>query len=173
MDTPETSEQPSSVCDSLTLLRGPSAFTKHLCSNLAETSRKVDILTLDLDRLLYGDESVCNAISKVARGHAQSHIRILVKNPRPALENHHRLIALQQRLTSKIEIRQLAITPENESRGYSVCDNRSILLQHNDGEYDGFCNTDARPEAQALLEEFDQLWDRQSNVIEELKDLRL
>ena len=173
MDFPETGEQASEVCDSLTLLRGPQAFIKHLTSNLKATSRKVDILTRDLDRLLYSDEDVCSAISQVARAHPQAHIRVLIKDPRPAMDQHHRLIALQQRLTSKITMRQLKVSPENESRGYAVCDAKRILLQHSDGEYDGFCNTDARPEAQALLEEFDLLWDRQSNVIEELKDLRL
>lgn len=173
MDIPVTGEQASDVCDSLTLLNGPKAFVKHLINNLNATSRKVDILTQSLDRLLYGEETVCSAISKIARAHPQAHIRILIKDTRPAIEQHHRLIALQQRLTSKITIRQLKISPENESRGYVVCDSRSILLQHNDGEYDGFCNTNARPEAQALLEEFDLLWERQSNAIEELKDLRL
>ncbi|WP_439136279.1 hypothetical protein [Pseudomaricurvus sp.] len=166
-------EIPSEVCDSLTLLHGPEAFAKHLQQMLASGRRYVDILSQQLDHSLFANRAVCDALSALVRAHRQAEVRILVKDPKPLFGKHHALLALQKRLTSKIKIRQLKIEPQNENQGFVIVDQRQLLLQHHDGEFDGFSNTNAAPEAKALLEEFTLLWQRQSAEIAELRPLSL
>lgn len=172
-DSLSAREIPSESCESLTLLHGPEAFSKHLQQMLAGGRRYVDILTQQLDPLLFANADVCDALSALARTHRQAEIRILIKDPKPLLGKHHALLALQKRLTSKIKIRRLKIQPQNEHQGYVIVDQRQVLLQHHDGEFDGFCNTNAAPEAKAFLEEFTLLWQRQTVEIAELRPLSL
>ncbi|MBU3070488.1 hypothetical protein KOI40_11690 [Aestuariicella sp. G3-2] len=166
-------EIPSQSCDTLTLLHGPEAFAKYLHRMLAGGRRYVDILSQQLDPILFADSEVCSALSALVRAHRQAEVRILVKDPKPLFGRHHALLALQKRLTSKIKIRKLNIQPQNENQGYVIVDQRQLLLQHHDGEFDGFSNTDAAPESKALLEEFNLLWQLQSSEIAELRPLSL
>ncbi len=172
-DNTRLQERPSETCDTLTLLHGLEAFHKHLLNSLKQGRRQLDILTKELDPHLYGDELICESISALARNHPKASIRLLVKNPQPATQSRHRLIELHKRLSSKIQCRTTKTELKNEDRSYIIIDSTQVVLQHNDGDYDGFCNTDAKPEARALLEEFNWLWDRQSDVIAELRTLTL
>lgn len=166
-------ERASESCETLTLLSGVTAFSKHLLLCAKQTRRSIDILSADIDRQLFSSDRICSALSEVARAQRQSRIRILIKNPSSLVQSHHKLAALQQKLSSKIEIKALNIEPENSDRGYLIFDACSLLLQHEDGQYEGFCNTEAKLEARALLEEYEWLWGRHSNDIEELRVLRL
>lgn len=166
-------ERPSETCDTLTLLHSLEAFRKHLLKNLRQGRRQLDILTRELDPRLYNDELICESISNLARNHPKASIRLLIKNPKSVIQSRHRLIELHKRLSSKIQCRMTNTEPKDEARAYAIIDGTQVLLQHSDGDYDGFCNTDAKPEARALLEEFNWLWERQSNVIDELRTLSL
>lgn len=159
--------------DTLTLLRGPAAFARHLQQMLASGRRFVEILSAQLDPQLFADPEVCAELSRLAREHRHAEIRIMVREPAALLGKRHALVALQRRLTSKIKIRHLKAAAEDEARGYVIVDRRQLLLQHRDGDYDGFCNTDAAPKANALLTEFNQLWQQQAEEIPELRPLSL
>ncbi len=173
MNHVDFTERASENCETLTLLHGPEAFLKHLERCLQSTRRQVDILSEDLDRELFSNETICDLLSLAARAHRQAKIRVLIKQPLAAIKSRHRFVALQQRLPSKIEFKELKYELENNTRAYIVVDQRKVLLQHHDGVYDGFCNTDAPQEARTLLEEFDWLWARQSHAIVELRNLSL
>ena len=166
-------ERPSETSDTLTLLHSLEAFRKHLLKSLKQGHRQLDILTKELDPRLYDDELICQSISTLARHHPKACIRLLIKKPKPATQSRHRLIELHKRLSSKIQCRMTKTELKNEARAYAIIDSTQVVLQHNDGDYDGFCNTDAKPEARALLEEFNWLWERQSDVIAELRTLSL
>lgn len=173
MNGANVTERTSENCETLTLLHGPEAFSKHLHLCLQNKPRHIDILSEHLDRQLFANDAVRNLLSTAARSHRQSRIRVLIKEPLSALQGRHHFVALQQRLTSKIEFRALKYEPENNTRAYVVVDQHKVLLQHHDGTYDGFCNSAAPLEARTLLEEFDWLWTRQSHAIEELRRLSL
>lgn len=166
-------ETPSAVSDSLTLLDGPAAFEKHLQLILGEGGRQVHILSKNLDPALFSTESTCDLISRIARSHRQAEIFILVREAQDLVGIHHRLVALHQRLSSKIHLRRSLLEADPENKAYVIVDGRQLLFQHNDGDYEGFCNTDAGPESKALLEEFRGLWDRQSDEIKDLRPLML
>lgn len=166
-------EIPSEHCDTLTLLHGPSAFARHLQQMLTSGRRYVEILSAQLDPALFAAPEVCTQLSRLAREHRFAEIRVLVRDPSALLGKRHGLVALQSRLTSKIKIRHLKVAPQNDSQGYVIVDQRQLLLQHHEGEFDGFCNTDTAPQAKALLEEFNVLWQRQAEEIAELRTLSL
>ena len=166
-------EIPSAVCETLTLIQGPLAFEKHLHKILATAERRLHILSKDLDPTLFSNEKTCSLISALARRHPSIEIKLLVKEPKALIGHRHRLAALHQRLPSKIELRHLLTEPNKADMGYVIVDGRQLLLQHGDGEYDGFCNTDAAAESRSLLDEFNELWGRQSGEIKELRPLSI
>ncbi|MYM62211.1 hypothetical protein [Pseudomaricurvus sp. HS19] len=164
---------PSESCDTLTLLQGPATFVHYACENLRAGHREVSIFSTSLNKALYGDEDFCSALSALARGHRLAEIRILVLDTEPLLSGRHPLLRLQQRLSSKVKIRQATLQPEHQQRGYMIVDRSSVLLQHDDGQFDGFCNTEARAEAASLLDEFREMWERQSTEISDLRTFTL
>ncbi|NIB41183.1 hypothetical protein HBA55_16385 [Pseudomaricurvus alkylphenolicus] len=166
-------ETPSEVCPTLFLLHGPETFRSRLESLLNSAERSLDILSEHLDPHLFSNEAICSAISALARRHRLAEIRVMVKNPRQLVGYNHQLVRLQQRLPSRIQLRHLTTAPQDNDRCYVIADGRQLLLQHKDGDYEGFYNSDAAPEAQALLEEYHELWDRQTIDIPELRRLSL
>lgn len=155
------------------IIEGIDAFSEHLAQAISTGRRTLDILTAQVDPLLFGRRDICELISALARSNRHAEVRILVKDVKPTLANHHPLIALHQKLISKIAIRQLMVNPNNQHQAYIVIDQKQLLLQHHDGEYVGFYDSQAAPQAQALLEEFNELWRRQSSDILELRNLSL
>lgn len=166
-------ETPSQSCETLTLLQGPKAFEKYLQLILKASHRRLHILSKNLDPFLFADEKTCNLISRLARRHPQIEIKIMVKETQLLIGQHHKLVSLYQRLPSKIALRKLLEEPNNVNQSYVIVDGRQLLLQHNDGDYDGFCNIDDAPQAKSLLEEFHHLWETQTAEITELRPLSL
>ncbi len=159
--------------DSLTPLHGPTAFEKQLQSLLSRAQRSVEILTSHLDPQLFSSSEASHLLSRLARRHRQTQVRILIKDPKPLFGRNHSLINLQQRLPSKILLRQLRLSPRNDNMGYVMADGKLLLFQHKEGLFEGYSNTNAAAQCKQLLEEFDELWQRQSVEVVELRQLML
>ncbi len=166
-------ECPSETSSSLTLLQGAPAFTKHLQNILQLAHRQVCIFSYGLDNNLFACQATCRLLSQLARRHRQTEVLILIKSTSALIGRYHGLVELQQRLPSKIHLRQLSVEQDVDPRSYVIVDGRQLLLQHDDREFDGFCDTDAAPLAKTLLEEFRGLWERHSKDIVELRRLSL
>ena len=169
----QAGETPSEVSASLTLLHGIEAFSRHLQQILANGARRVHILATRLDPLLFSCEEVCDLLSAIARRHRQAEIFILVRDTRDLAGSGHKLIELHRRLPSKVHLRKITTENDADNRAFVIVDGAQLLYQHSDGDFEGFCDTQAGPEAQALLEEFRELWSRQSEDIKDVRQLSL
>ena len=72
---------------------------------LADATRDVAIYTRDLDPPLLDVAPVLDALRRIALSGRGARIRVIVHEPRKALADGHRLIALAQRLPSVVEFR--------------------------------------------------------------------
>lgn len=171
-DTPEGAT-PSSSCPSLVLLEGQSALALYLQTLLSAGRRTVDLFSDDLDPRLFASDEVAGAISQIARRHRQARVRLLVRDTSLLQGRHHPLVELQQRLCSRIDLRQCVLENDSERRNYVIVDGRQLWLLHQGGEYQGFCNSDAAAEAKALQEDFEQRWQQHSREITELRKLSI
>jgi hypothetical protein len=168
-----TKQQQNNDDVQLTTLEGLTDFAKHLDKLVGTAKKELSVLTHNLPAALFARSEVVSAISALVRRHKLCHIRILITEPRDLNHHNHALIQLQQRLPSKIVCRQLnsEIIPPKHS--FVIGDQNTLLLQHERDVFAGSVNFDAGPQAQKLLEEFNQLWERQSADILDLKQLSI
>jgi hypothetical protein len=163
-------ERQSEVSEKLFLLEDAEAFAVHAKQLVEGSRRELAILSELLDPLIY-DHGLTHLISQLARSDRAARVRILLKDIQPLIERGHPLLTLARRLSSKVEIRKLLIEPENEAQAYLTGDRDRLLYLHSDREYQGFANYAAGPEVARLLDSFDHLWERHSEVSPGLRSL--
>jgi predicted GNAT family N-acyltransferase len=140
---------------------------------LADARYEIAIYTRDLDPALLDVLPILDAIKRIALSGRRARVRVLVQEPRKALTDGHRLIALAQRLPSVIELR----TPQEETdRTYAsaflINDRRGYLFRTLASRNEGEGSTYAPGRHAQLREYFDQVWER-SVPSEELRHLAL
>ncbi len=89
-------------------LEGRAALASALLAMAVGARHEILLLSVDLDRTLYGSEAFVEAIQRLALSSTRARVRVLVKQPRTAMQAAHRLVELGRRLPSRIEFRELA-----------------------------------------------------------------
>lgn len=140
---------------------------------LADAKHELAIHTRDLDPALLDVAASLDAIKRIALSGRHARIRILLQEPRKAVADGHRLIALAQRLPSAIEIR----TPVEEqdlqyAAAFLVNDRRGYLFRPLGNRPDGEGSTYAPGRHAQLLSLFDQIWER-AVASEDLRQLSI
>lgn len=166
-------ERQSETDPNLHLLGDAEAFATHALQIAEQTSRELVIVSDFLDPAIFNQANFADLVSRLARRHRHARVRILLKDIRPVVERGHKLLSLARRLSSKIEIRKLLTDAENDGRAYLIGDRDKLLYKHDDGEYKGFANYTGGPEASRLLVDFDNLWERHSELSPALRTLRI
>jgi hypothetical protein len=142
-----------------------------LCASLGRKS--LDIFTQQLNPDLFGFEPFSLEVSRIARRHRTSHVRILVQDTKPLQGRQHPLLSLNQRLPSKISIRRLTETTEAPATGFCIADQRAMVFFNDEGNNIGFYSPQASAEAKHALLEFEHLWQSYSEEDQELRALAL
>ena len=140
---------------------------------LADAKHELAIHTRDLDLGLLDVAGALEAIKRIALSGRHARVRVLVQEPRKAVVDGHRLIALAQRLPSSIEIR----TPVEEQdlqypAAFLVNDRRGYLFRPLGNRPDGEGSTYAPGRHAQLLSLFEQIWER-SAPAEDLRALSI
>lgn len=138
---------------------------------LAAAHYEIAIYTRDLDAALFDVVETLEHVKRIALSGRHAQVRIIVQEPRKALADGHRLIALAQRLTTPIAIR----TPVEERdlqypSAFIVNDRRGYFFRMLGSRLEGEGSTYAPGRHAQLLALFDQVWER-STPSEELRQL--
>lgn len=139
-------------------------YLRHFRQMSRLCSRSIDILSLDFRADFYGSNIISQACSLFVRSNKHSKIRILIENAEDLHKYPHDLIALAQRVPSKIEIKILK--PESEPLKESFClfDRTSLIYFNKEHEMKGIINYDNRSRNNTLKEKFESLWNYQSSI---------
>lgn len=128
---------------------------------LAAARHGISIYTRDLDAALLDNQATLDAIKRIARSGPSAQVRILVHEPRKAVMDGHRLIALAQRLPSAIALR----TPVDERdlqypSAFIITDAGGYLFRNLGSRVEGEGSTYAPGRNAQLRNFFDQVWER-------------
>ncbi len=132
-----------------------------LAELLADTRHALAVYTRDLDPMLFDDPATLEQIRRIALSGRNARIRIIVQDPRKAIMDGSRLIALAQRLPSTIAMR----TPVDERdlhypSAFLITDRRGYLFRGLGNRLDAEGSTYAPGRHAQLLEFFEQVWER-------------
>jgi hypothetical protein len=138
----------------------PHPFDQHAVELCDSASRYLRILSPTLDRDVFDNAQLCDAISKLARRSRHSDIRILVNNSRPIVEHGHRLLTLAQRIPSLIKIQILSAHPQMNDDTMVIRDLDGLLFKPADSDHQGFYEPESISRVASYVERFDELWER-------------
>jgi predicted GNAT family N-acyltransferase len=132
---------------------------------------EIAIYTRDLDPALLDVPATLDAIRRIALSGRRAQVRILLQEPRRAVNEGHRLVALAQRLPSAIALR----TPVDERdlqypSAFLVTDARGYFFRPLASRLEGEGSTYAPGRHAQFTELFDRVWER-SEPTPELRQL--
>ena len=146
-------------------------FTERALTMVRCARQEVVICSHDLDRRIYGDQVLVDALRKFLLEHRRGRLRGLVGDPRAAMRGAHRMVELSRVLSSRIEFRQPP-SAASVAGDYLIVDQRSLLLRSDPGELEACYYANAAALAHEQLRDFEQLW-QHAEPAREFSDLRL
>jgi hypothetical protein len=137
----------------------PHPFDQHAVELCNSASRYIRILSPTLDRAVFDNTQLRDAISKLARRSRHSDIRILVIDSRPMVEHGHRLLTLAQRIPSLIHIQTLTDHPQMNDDTMVILDSDGLLFKPAGSDHQGFYEPESKATVSSYVEKFDALWE--------------
>lgn len=142
------------------LILGRSAFADAVLELAHAARREMRLLTYDLDRELYGEEAVVEAIKQFLLSSPRARLRVLINDARSPARGGHRLVELGRRLSSRVEFRELPEHERPSRRGELLIVDHSHVLERSSMEaLESRYEKDSAALAQARGELFERLWD--------------
>lgn len=134
---------------------------------VAGAQREVLLLSFDFDRALYGSEAFVEAVKRLALSSDRARIRVLINQPRTAMQGAHRAIELGRRLPSRIEFRELLDERRSTLRAdWLIVDGRHLIERSTPDALFARQQVDTPREAQAKAKAFLELWDESPGCAE-------
>ncbi|MCK7594796.1 GNAT family N-acetyltransferase [Pseudomarimonas salicorniae] len=130
---------------------------------LHDARRQLYIHTRALERELFSGEPLMQEVRRIATAGRGAEIRILVQDPDTALHDGAPLLALAQRLSSSLLLRQPMEEVESPFAGaYVLNDAGGLLFRPIGSRFEGCFQRHAPGRHRQLMEHFRQAWDRAS-----------
>lgn len=145
------------------MLVGTAAEIRSAAVSMSRQSKQViKILSHSLDRKIYDDELLADALARLAVRHRQSRVLILLRDPSPAVTQGHRLVQLSQRLSSSIEVRRVSADYRERTEEFMIADDRGVIYRSFADRFEGTVNFDDRERIPELLGLFKETWETAS-----------
>lgn len=109
------------------VLRGLSEVQAGACRMAAAARQRIFIYDWQLDRSVYDQECLVEAVKQLAVRHADTHVRILLADTGPLRLGGYRMLELARRLPSAIEIRLRAEQFAGDLRSFMLVDDASYI----------------------------------------------
>jgi hypothetical protein len=161
----------SPTSDQLHILENLDDLREHLIAILGKGKLEVSIFSRQLNPRLFNHEEIANTLSRIARSHPLSQVKILIEQPQAIIDANHQLMYLHRRLPSKTSMQKLMIKPQDDY-AFVIVDKDKLWLQHKEDDYTGFANYQAAPEVKRFSTLFNDLW-KNSEVDNGLRQLTL
>lgn len=124
-----------------------------------QARREVMIMSRHLDAVLFDNTETTTALREFVLQSRRTRLRILVKDPAPAVRAGHRLIDLCQRLSSFAEIRVPAPEFGNYNAAFLVADGRGVVHRGLADRYEATVAFSEPGLAGECVRQFDEMWE--------------
>ena len=137
------------------------AETRHATELMVgQTQSSLDIISRDLDPVLYDQEIFLDLLSRLCLRNRQARIRFLVRDPSTPVKKGHRLIELARKLSSSIELRQPHQDYQHFNEACLIADQCGLVHRSLADRFEGTANFYAPVAARRKLDFFTEVWER-------------
>ena len=124
-----------------------------------QAQREVVVISRHLDAGLYNNAEFTTAVREFVLNSQYARLRILVRDPGPAVRSGHRLIELSQRLSSFIEIRIPDQQFDSYNSAFLLVDSTGYLYREQADLYHAQCSFADRHFCNELSHQFEAMWE--------------
>jgi len=125
-----------------------------------QATRTIDIFSRELDAPLFDRTEFLDAVTRFCVEHRQARLRILVQNPKVAVQHGNRMIELTRRFSSATEIRQVHEDYRHYNEAFLIVDEVGVLHRPLADRYEGTANLHDPVRSNRLLKFFVEVWER-------------
>lgn len=139
------------------------AEARELASSMvAQGNRRVLLFSRDLEPLLYNNREFEAGLLQLLRANPNSHCQVLVQNAEDLFHTDHRLMAVNQQLSSYMQIRLAPIEAHDIMENFLLIDGSGYLHRPNSSVYQGIASFNDPSQVRDLSHSFQQWWDQSS-----------
>ena len=125
-----------------------------------QAKSNLNILSYDLDHLVYDRPSFIEAVRGIVAGNRQASVKILIMDSSKIIQQGHRLVELARRVSSYVSIRKLNNDATNLMDAYLIADEIGLVYRRHAPRYEGFTNFNDRGQCRKLLNIFNNAWEK-------------
>jgi predicted GNAT family N-acyltransferase len=140
------------------LFERPQQIAELMHSLAGQAQRRLWLYDDTLGFDLYHQPRFCELVSRMARHHRLSDVRLLIQDDKALTQRQHGLVELMRRLPSRIELRLLSNTTPPEKEPFLLFDRQGVLCRREFGGSQGFANFSDSGRVKSLEERFLQMW---------------
>ena len=136
-----------------------SAAVREAClALLGQARREVAMITRHLDPALFDNQQTVDALRSFVLRSRRTHVRVLVRDPEPAVRRGHRLLAFTQRLSSYAEIRIPAPEFHAYNAAFLAVDGIGIVHRAMSDRFEATVSFGDRQLAGEAMRQFEDMW---------------
>jgi hypothetical protein len=140
------------------LVAGKGELRGAIIDIVSHAERTLSLLTPNLEPEIYEHDDFLVALKRFVLGKSFARVRVLITEPERAIKTGNQLVQMGQRLSSHIELRNLAADLRPERQAYCISDNDSVLYRADYSTQEGMVAMQAPEIAKLYLTEFDEIW---------------
>lgn len=136
-----------------------------IVSMVAQGGRQAQIFSRDLEPLLYNNRAFEDGLLHLLRSNPSSHCQLLVQNDEDLFRTDHRLLAVNQQLSSYMQMRLVPKEARDVMQNFILIDNSGYLKRPNSAVYQGIANFNDPATVRDLSHAFKQWWEQSSPLV--------
>jgi len=126
----------------------------------SKASLQLNILSYELDKHLYDQDDFVDACKTLVLRNQRCHIKILIQSNENLRRLDHRLIALMQRLPSRIDLKITDKEQKDFPETFLLADSYGIYLKRSPGRTNAIVNFKAPLQVKKYSQLFNKIWDK-------------
>lgn len=143
-----------------------SDFREAALAMVLQAKRQVQIYSPDLEASLYDNEPFVRSLARVANSHRTSVVQILIHDPKPAVNEGHRMVELSQQFSTYVHVRRIAEDYANNREAFLLADQMGFLHRVESDRFQGAINFNDVNRVGRMERFFTEVWDRSGPVHE-------
>jgi len=143
--------------------------TRSILSNLEEyraavaeiatrARRTLSIYTPDLEPQIYDHDSFLEPVKRLVLARSHARLRVLISDPGRAVREGNRFMMMARRLTSYIDLRNVASEYRSNPCSFIIADDKAIVFRQQCSRWEGMVDFDDIAIVKRYLAFFDEVW---------------
>ena len=120
--------------------------------------RSLSIYTPDLEPQLYDQDAFLEPVKRLVLARSHARLRVLISDPARAVREGNRFMQMARRLTSYIELRNVAPEHRGNPCAFIIADDRAIVYRQHWSHWEGLAEFNDTAVVRRYLNDFDEVW---------------